>query len=227
MSNQLLYHIHIGKCGGTTIQRYFENQYIPSNPSTTVLECHGSYGRQVVYDCNANYVICIRNPIDRVVSAFNWRYYRICTDPSQIGCHPGELETFEKYKTIDELCSKLYNGSVLNKNVYDDLFAVCHIYTNISFYLTELLSKINKDKILFVFKQENLENDLRNFFNIEHLPFGKINEYNSMPDKFKKPKHLSDQSVINLKKVLKKDYDCLKKLIDMGKIPSEFTKYYI
>jgi hypothetical protein len=54
MSNQLLYHIHICKCGGTTIQRYFENQYIPSNPSTTVLECHDTYGRQVVYDCNVN-----------------------------------------------------------------------------------------------------------------------------------------------------------------------------
>ena len=65
--------IHIGKCGGTTIR-------------TTIVEDYNfvKYHLQRNYKNNENYIIWIRNPIKRFVSAFYYVKNVINTDISNL-----------------------------------------------------------------------------------------------------------------------------------------------
>lgn len=54
--------IHIGKCGGTTLAKIFKN-----------FKKH-IHLKKICYNLSSKYIICIRNPIERFVSAFNMSF---------------------------------------------------------------------------------------------------------------------------------------------------------
>jgi hypothetical protein len=57
--------IHIGKCGGFTVETVLKNNNYDFD-SVHIQKC--------TFDSNKKYVIVIRNPISRFISAFYWRY---------------------------------------------------------------------------------------------------------------------------------------------------------
>lgn len=100
MNNNVIL-IHIGKCGGTTIHKLFGlKQYHLVKP---------------IYTKNTKYVIWIRNPLSRFVSAFNMSYTLINLDTTKLNIN--ELNTDNciapartKYKmTHDHTFSKEYD----------------------------------------------------------------------------------------------------------------------
>ena len=66
--------IHIGKTGGTTINTLLKNK----------IDNYKEYHLIKNYKNNEKYIIWLRNPINRFVSAFNHSYYGIHTDIKSI-----------------------------------------------------------------------------------------------------------------------------------------------
>ena len=90
--------IHIGKCAGGTVREELNNKNI------NFKEIHL---RKVKYSPTENYVILIRNPIQRFISAFYWRFFRVCDSKVQVNKFLGENELLQKYSLSLEQHKKL------------------------------------------------------------------------------------------------------------------------
>jgi len=92
--------IHIGKCGGKTVNTILKkNKY-------SIIQKHI---QPVYFNSKRKYIILLRNPISRFISAFNWRYHLVCTIKTQINRFIGEKKLLEKYKTVNALAEDIYN----------------------------------------------------------------------------------------------------------------------
>ena len=58
---------------------------------------------------NARYLIVIRNPIRRAISAFNWRYRLVVQDKAQTDRFEGEYDILLQYKSLNVLAEALYD----------------------------------------------------------------------------------------------------------------------
>lgn len=191
--------VHIGKCGGSSVIDEMKKQNIE------FIERHVS---KVEYRSNRDYIIIIRNPISRFISAFNWRYKLVIEDGEQKDKYLGEREMLEKYKDVNTLAENIYDekGNLLldfqNKEFY-----IHHIKEDINFYLDNLLKKCRPQQIVAVLVTETLKQDFKSFFN---------KELESHLKKNKKKIQMSSLAVSNLIKYLEKDYMCIDKLNKMG-----------
>lgn len=61
----------------------------------------------VTFDINEKYVIVLRNPIKRFISAFNWRYKLVIDDKTQTNRFIGEKEILEHYNCVNNLAEKI------------------------------------------------------------------------------------------------------------------------
>jgi len=188
--------IHIGKCGGSSV--------------TTLLKSHRISHRSVHIDKpefkrTDKYVILIRNPISRFISAFNWRYKLVVTDKSQENRFPGEKAALITYGSVNNLAE---NIEIFNKQY------IHHIHENIDYYLSDFLKTCKKESILGVITQENFDADVKTVFDITNNMIHAKN--NSDADKY-----LSAAGYELLKKHLHKDYECIDKLFAMNCITKE------
>ena len=189
--------IHIGKCGGSTIKRQLLINNVPFNHV---------HIKKPIYGSKKKYIIIIRNPVKRFISAWNWRKYHKC----KVNCLESEMNIFSN-NTLNKFAVNLYDNK--NNLNFDLKEKIHHINPkNINFYLGDLLNNIDKNQILGVITQENLENDYKNIFNIS---------FNEKLGSFKKNKYvydtyLSSKGLNNLKMFLKDDYNCIEKLNSMG-----------
>jgi hypothetical protein len=136
--------IHIGKCGGSTV--------------ASLLDKHNIRTRHVhikkpVFNPRDKYLIVIRNPIDRFISAFNWRYKLVVLDETQKNRFPGERDILTKYATVNNLAENIAAFDVNKTYIH-------HIREDISYYLSDFLQKCKKENILGVVTQENLNHDM-------------------------------------------------------------------
>lgn len=168
--------IHIGKCGGTTLLHYFnfvDNQYHLKRD----------------YLKNESFVIWIRNPLSRFVSAFNFSLSLIELDTSLIDKNkltidnclaPGRIYrkmtydtdiTFDErydyliryFKTPNYLAESLSSDNEEIKQLAFELmnYDCEHINKGIGWYLYNgIFIDNHKDKILFVGSIENMETDI-------------------------------------------------------------------
>ena len=147
--------IHIGKCGGSSITDELRDRKIKF---TRV------HIRKVAYNPNKKYVIVIRNPIKRFISAFYWRYHLVCKTRKQKNRFKNEKYFLNKYQNVDNLCNDLkINPDIFNSNY------VHHIKENIHFYLKDFIDKCPKNQILGVICTETLKEDMKYIFDINVL----------------------------------------------------------
>jgi len=207
-----LIYIHIGKCGGMTLDTALNNSSIVKSKFSSVFRIH--IMKPVIMK-HVSYAIVVRNPVQRAISAFNWRYKLVVTDGTQKNRFDGEYEILKKYKTFNSLCELLYTDGVLNSVVSDEFKKIHHLKENISFYLKPLLDKISPSQLFAVFATETLNEDIDNILNINNELYIHQNTKNINYKKF-----LSKKSYNNLKSYLADDYLYLSKLIDMNKTSS-------
>jgi hypothetical protein len=100
-SNEIVL-VHIGKCGGSTVRSEFNKKGLK------YVEKHIT---QVKFQPNKKYIIVIRNPISRFVSAFNWRYKLVVKDKIQENRFEGEKNRLEKYMTVNNLAENIYSAN--------------------------------------------------------------------------------------------------------------------
>lgn len=199
--------IHIGKCGGSTVISELESKNIDFS------QVHVG---KPVYKPNKNYVIVIRNPIKRFISAFNWRYYLVCDRKEQQHRWRNEEKILNKYKNVDNLCKDLEkNPNIFNGKKNSENY-IHHLREDINHYLKTFIDKCPKKQILGVICQETIKDDMKNIFDIDLSIHEKCNTGYS--------KNITDESYKILKTYLKNDYMIIDKMYKYGWISDKQYK---
>ena len=196
--------IHIGKSGGSTISALLKENNFNFNRI---------HIRRVKYNPDKKYLIVLRNPVSRFISAFYWR--KRLVELKNISTS-SELKFFQKYSSLDDLCCKLYtkegdiNSSIDAeiKKHHDGKKHPEHIAMDLDYYIGDFSKKCDPKNIIGVMCQETLNNDFSKIFGITpsiHLK----NNKNSKPN-------VSEQTKSILKKYLHKDYAVIENLNNLN-----------
>lgn len=201
--------IHIGKCGGRTVRNGIRN-------AKRNLVNHEVHIKKPVYRKDFKYIVVARGPISRLASAFRWRFKLVVSDGVQRDRFEGEHEVLRKYKNLNDIAEALYDENGMpNSTVQQEIRKIHHIREDISFYLSDLLSRCHPDQIVAVLMQENLDEDIfrvfgyRNDLNLHRNPASEEDQ------------RLSETGLKNLMRFFKKDYEVLTRLYCWGKIDRE------
>ena len=206
--NKLLRFIHVGKCGGSTIEKLLADSPLVSARYESVVESHVS---GVSVDSNCDYLICLRNPISRAISAYEWRKKLVVSDPppNQASRFRGEQDVLKAYVTFSDLTSKLYHADAsLNELAARDFQLIHHLRESISFYLKPLLPVLKYSNTYGVICQENLSADCETLLGVS--PNGLTERKNYLRQE--SPATLGGQAIANLKRYLHDDYACITNL---------------
>ena len=209
---KLLRFIHVGKCGGSTIEKLLVNSTLVSQKYDSVVHDHVC---GVSLDTNCDYLICLRNPIERAMSAYEWRMKLVVLDPppNQANRFRGERDVLKVYKSFSDLASKLYqNNGSLNELVARDFQLVHHLRESISFYLRPLMPVLTCTNVFGIICQENLSADCEKLLGV--YPNGICERKNYL--RRESLSTLGEQAVANLKRYLHDDYVCITQLWSKG-----------
>ena len=204
--------VHIGKCGGSTVEKLLPRSLVISEKYSSFFESHIN---GVVVDSTCDYLFCLRNPIDRAFSAFEWRNKLVVEDalPSQVHRFPGERKVLSTYKSLGKMARSLYwSDGRLNQAVARDFHAVHHLRESISFYCRPLLAVVSPTNILGVVCQETLAADCTRILGVDAA---EVRE-RSNASKRAIGQDLDVAAVNNLKRFLVEDYQCLAALWSLG-----------
>jgi hypothetical protein len=209
-NNKQLIFIHIGKCGGASLWKAIQESKIIRSQFLHIKKIHGE--KPLILK-KAKYLILIRNPVQRAISAFNWRYKLVVEDETQRQRFEGEWSVLKKYKSLNNLAEVLYKDDLLNSEVSKEFQKIHHLKENITFYLSELLLKVTSEQIFCVISNETFSEDVINHLDVTVIE--KIHENRKFVDDSKK--NLSQKAYNNLKKYLRDDYECIEKLTKLKK----------
>lgn len=203
-----VYLIHVGKCGGSTLKEAFrQNLRYPAVKRIHI--------RKPAYDPLGQYFIVVRNPVQRAISAFNWRYKLVVEDNSDPRTFQHEARILKHFGTLDNLAAQLVSpDGKIDTEIKSCFRRIHHLRESISFYLKDFLPKAHPDQIIGVFCQENLNADIKCLLDVD-LDV-RVKEHASRVTQSRRI--LTPRSTENLRRVLSKDYDCLEILHRWGKI---------
>ena len=204
--------VHVGKCGGSTIAKLLNVSRVITDRYSSVYESHID---GVVIDSECDYLFCLRNPVARALSAFEWRKKLVLEDahPNQVRRFSGEANVLKSYGSLSNLARSLYGpDGCLQQHVARDFNLVHHLRESISFYLNPLLGVLHPSNVLGVICQETLVEDCREILDVDASSvFERRNESRSLS-----VADLDPIVLINLKRYLNQDYSCLSRLWSLG-----------
>ena len=204
--------VHIGKCGGSTVLKLLSKSPLVSQKYSSFFETHIN---GVVPSESCDYLFCIRNPIERAFSAFEWRKKLVLldSDSTQLDRFPGEYDVLKKYESLGDLALNLYreNGT-LNQQVARDFNMIHHLRESISFYIYPLMEVLSPENVFGVICQELMSEDCLRVLSADP---GDICERknvckSSIEDAF------NSRSMHNLKRFLTRDYQSIAALWSLG-----------
>jgi hypothetical protein len=217
----ILQFVHIGKCGGSSISKRLADSEIVSRK---YISYYVSHINGVSPNSNCDYLICLRNPISRAISAFEWRKKLVTFDsPSnQKSRFAGEYDVLSSYDTFSALAENLYFDSFkLNQHVAREFCLIHHLRESISFYLTPLLPVLTPGNVFGVICQETLNADCCRVLGVD---VSKTYERKNIYRK-ESISSLSKLATDNLKYFLRDDYGCISKLWSAGVISDQQFKF--
>lgn len=200
-----LRYIHIGKCGGSTLQKAMENSPVLAERFSAIRHIHT---RRPIYKAKNQYVFVLRNPIDRAMSAFNWRFHLLIESERKKDSRPGEVDALTRYQTLNALAEALYKGETLNARAAEDYRSIQHLRQDIAYYLDPLLPNLRADQIFAVLCQHRLDQDIATYFGVENT--SNVNVHSKGVDRARL--HLSDLGRHNLRRFLDPEYLCIERL---------------
>lgn len=219
--NKNLHVIHVGKCGGSTVTELINSSAIVSSQ---YIHIHYSHVEGFKFFENCDYLLCLRNPIARAISAFAWRRKLVLVDshPNQINRFPGELNVFQRYSNFAEMLELLYleSNDILDQDVARDFNLIHHLRENIYFYLSRLENILRSSNFFGVICQETLAEDCLQLLGVR--VGDTVRRYNDM--KYDAIGELSPRALKNLKRYLSDDYLSIARLWACGLINDQKFK---
>ena len=211
MKRQLQF-VHVGKCGGSTVKKLLSSSPVVKKQYSSFFESHIN---GVVVDSNCDYLFCLRNPISRAFSAFEWRRKLVHEDelPDQIRRFPGERKVLRKYLSLGAMARSLYRSDGrLDQIVARDFRAVHHLRESISFYCQPLWGVLTPGNILGVVCQESLASDCNRLLGVD------VSEVRERSNASKRhiEEDLDVAAINNLRRFLVEDYQCVAALWSLG-----------
>lgn len=241
--------VHVGKTGGTTVEDFLEKNEIRHMTMHTkplsseicklkrILKPRRKCGwMERRWKTNTDkVVVSVRDPIARVISAFNWRH----TDGGGVKdksfslkhypeAYYFDINLYKCFPSINDFAEALgpeYSGNSSTKcrSIARDAldlnstFYGPHLMQGYRFYMgPEILDYFNiQNRSIYVVHQETMEADLMGLSDFLHvkLKHPRISQRRSAY-KRKNDKYISEQGKVNLRKALQPEYDFLEQLED-------------
>jgi hypothetical protein len=233
--------IHIGKCGGTSIKHLLKGK----------IKSFKEYHMTKNYTTNEKYIIWIRNPLSRFVSAFNYQYECIsfnineykgkkltlnnCISPGYFKFKIRNGYTFDKnfdrlatfFKTPNNLAEALSSNNPTIKRKAIKLMSSNfeHLKKGIGWYLNNgNFVKNNNSRILFVGKLETMKDDI---IKLEKLLNISLDNKTHIRKNTAGDTYLSELAIQNLLEWYKEtDYKAINELHINGWITKEILESY-
>ncbi len=202
--------IHTGKCGGTSVAAELRDRKIKFK------HCHML--SRAEYAPKKSYVFLVRDPVDRFVSAYSWRQYRIANNldvpaPETSALHETILEkilffergVFDDFGDVHSFAETLSTDEYVRHCMARLSMNIGHVYNGFSWHFEDILDQIAPEQIMGVLRTRHLDADFHDVFGFD-LVHRKNSEYP------KEGRSLSKQARTNLKEILKHEYRTLSKL---------------
>ena len=209
--------VHIGKCGGSTIEKFLPFSAVINEKYSSFYVSHVN---GVTIDSSCDYLFCIRNPIRRAFSAFEWRKKLVLEDasPGQVQRFPGERKVLRKYQSLGCMARALYlPDGRLSQAVARDFCSVHHLRESISFYCRPLFGVLAPENIMGVVCQEALVEDCSRLLGVD---VSGVRERRNV-SKRRIDGDLDVTAMKNLKRFLVEDYQCLMALWSLGALDDQ------
>jgi hypothetical protein len=199
--------IHVGKCGGS---------HIKHNLTLNNIEHTSVYNKTAEYDANKKYLIVIRNPIKRFISAFNLRYYQVVHSKSQEDRFHNEKNLLTEYDNVDKLCEGLQSNPNLINGENDSGNYIYLLKEDINYHLKNLINVCPKEQIHGVIFHDTAKEDLKDILGIDLTE-----ESESENLDYNYDKDIKNESYEILKEYLKEDFDIIDEMFNKGWISEE------
>ena len=207
--------VHAGKCGGSSLWDAIRQSPAVAARFDQITKIHI---RKPPILKRARYMVVVRNPVARAISAFNWRYKLVVEDALQKDRFPGEHGVLVRHGTLNALAEALYGADgAPNAAAAQDFRKIHHLREDIAFYLKALLAGISPGQIFAVLTTERLDEDIERVLDVKTVPRNHAHRDKTPRERLE----LSDRARANLTRFLAEDYACLAKLFDMAGLPPE------
>ncbi len=197
--------IHVGKCAGSSLAAELSQQGYRFN------HIHMS---QPTIEPHRKVVVLVRDPVERFISAFNWRLYllrndliaSVADDPIGNLKRRLELKVLLSFEDVNDFAEQLpapQSHDFCQINALMGLIG--HAHEGFAWYLSDLVDQIQPDQLLGVIAQERLKQDTKALFGFTP----------KLKHKSNYPSHcqtLSARGRANLAWALRADYQTLKTL---------------
>jgi hypothetical protein len=156
--------IHIGKCAGATV-----NKYLTLN-NLQVDRIHAAVPDPKRLK-HAGIVVVLRDPIERTISAFNWRHpstrpvngRRCCPTLDHTAT---EIAFYKCFDHVNDFAEALDQNSQCGQRARDALTKhMKHIGMGYEFYFPDNVMSALKNHLVFAIHQQRLTEDLHDFLN--------------------------------------------------------------
>jgi len=196
--------VHVGKCGGTS--------------AATELRGHGFrfdhvHMRRPQIGPDRRYVVLVRDPVTRFVSAFNWRRHLIAAgslatpeDPVGRLRHGAERSLLALFADVNDFAEALAPNPGYDVSPTLTMMQVIgHVPQGFGWYLDGLLRRIEPGQLLGVVQMERFAADLERLFGFTPTAWRNAHAGSAVPP-------LSPLGLANLTRVLASEYETLNEL---------------
>ncbi|PWE18734.1 hypothetical protein DDZ18_03840 [Marinicauda salina] len=206
--------VHIGKCGGASVWDGLQRSQVIEARFSEVGKVHFAKPRR--FDA-AKLLFLVRNPIERTISAFNWRRKLVVDEAVQKDRFAGEYDVIVKYGSINALAEALYTDAGLDPLADSDFQTIHHLKEDIAHYLADLVGHASRDQIVSVMVTDYLNAYMKRVFGLDDVK--RLHE--NRPNAVANDAELSERARANLRRYLQADYAVIKRLRERGFIDSQ------
>lgn len=150
---QPIHILHIGKTGGMYVRKALEE--VQKKTEATHFVLHGHEFTPSELKPFEAYALAIRDPIERFVSAFYWRYSNTWK--------AGEVEAFRLFTHANDLAEALSGSPTERKKAKEALSSIRHIKQRYSYWFPGGVSQLRAHPPVAVFRTPTLDEDLAAF----------------------------------------------------------------